>query len=76
MKLGSSWPAVASTIRSIRGRGKLTFEQAWLTSVNDSCHSRCIGINKIYILNLTAVAKLLQYSGSRIEHKDVFSLYK
>ena len=25
--------------------------------------SRCIGINKIYILNPTAVAELLQYSG-------------
>ena len=42
----------------------------------DSCHSRCIGINKIYILNPTAVAKLLQYSGSRVEHRDGFSSYK
>ena len=33
MKLRSSWPAVASTIRSIRGRGKLSFRQAQLTSV-------------------------------------------
>ena len=33
MKLRSSWPAVASTIRSIRGRGKLSFGQAMLTSV-------------------------------------------
>ena len=33
MKLRSSWPAVASTIRSIRGRGKLSFGQALLTSV-------------------------------------------
>ena len=33
MKLRSSWPAVASTIRSIRGRGKLFFEQALLMSV-------------------------------------------
>ena len=40
MKLRSSWPAVASTIRSIRGRGKLSFEQAVLTSVKSiqSCH--------------------------------------
>ena len=29
----------------------------------DSCHSRCIRINNIYILNPTAVVKLLQYSG-------------
>ena len=33
MKLRSSWPAVASTIRSIQGRGKLSFGQARLTSV-------------------------------------------
>ena len=33
MKLRSSWPAVASTIRLIRGRGKLSFGQAQLTSV-------------------------------------------
>ena len=33
MKLRSSWPAVASTIRSIRGRGKLSLGQALLTSV-------------------------------------------
>ena len=34
MKLRSSWPAVASIIRSIRGRGKLSFGHALLTSVN------------------------------------------
>ena len=33
MKLRSSWPTVVSTIRSIRGRGKLSFGQALLTSV-------------------------------------------
>ena len=33
MKLRSSWPAMASTMRSIRGRGKLSFEHARLTSV-------------------------------------------
>ena len=33
MKLRSSWPAVASIMRSIRGRGKLSFGHAWLTSV-------------------------------------------
>ena len=33
MKLRSSWPAVASTMRSIRGRGKLSFEEARLRSV-------------------------------------------
>ena len=40
------------------------------------CHSRCIGINKIYILNPTSLAKLLQYSGYRVEHRDGFSSYK
>ena len=45
----------------------------WL---GDLCHSRCIGINKIYILNSTAVAELLQYSGSRVEHGDELSSYK
>ena len=33
MKMRSSWPAVASTIRSIRGKEKLSFGQARLTSV-------------------------------------------
>ena len=33
MKLGSSWLAVASTIRSIRDKGKLSFGHALLTSV-------------------------------------------
>ena len=37
---------------------------------------RCIGIKKIYILNPTAVAELLQYSGSRVEHRDGFSSHK
>ena len=33
MKLRSLWPAVVSTMRSIRGRGKLSFGHARLTSV-------------------------------------------
>ena len=33
MKLRSSWPVVASTMRSIHGRGKLSFGHARLTSV-------------------------------------------
>ena len=33
MKLRSSWLAVVSTMRSIRGRGKVSFEQARLRSV-------------------------------------------
>ena len=40
MKMRSSWPVVASTIRSIRGRGKLSFGQALLILVKSmqSCH--------------------------------------
>ena len=40
MKLRSSWPAVASTMRSILGRGKLSLGHARLTSVKSirSCH--------------------------------------
>ena len=34
MKLRSSWPAVASTMRSILGKGKLSFGHALLMSVN------------------------------------------
>ena len=33
MKLRSSWSAVASTMRSIRGRGKLSFGHARLMSL-------------------------------------------
>ena len=33
MKLRSSWPAMAFTMRSIRGRGKLSFGQAQLTLI-------------------------------------------
>ena len=40
MKLRSSWPAVASTMRSIRGKGKLSFGHALLMSVKSiqRCH--------------------------------------
>ena len=34
MKLRSSWTAMASTMRSIRGRGKLSFGHAQLMSMN------------------------------------------
>ena len=51
-------------------------EIIWLHGILIRMQSRCIRINKIYILNPTAVAELLQYSGSKVEHKDVFSSYK
>ena len=44
----------------------------------DSCHSRVIW-NQQYLYPKfppTAVVKLLQYSGSRVEHRDGFSSYK
>ena len=44
----------------------------------DSCHSRMIR-NQQYLYPKfppTAVVKLLQYSGSRDEHRDGFSSYK
>ena len=43
-----------------------------------SCHSRVIR-NQQYLYPKfppTAVAKLLQYSGSKVEHRDRFSSYK
>ena len=60
-------------------RHNLVIREGWIRTLvqrPDSCHSRCIGINKIYILNPTSVAKLLQYSSSRVEHRDEFSSYK
>ena len=62
MKLRSSWPAVASTIRLIRGRGKQSFGQAWLTSVK-SMQSRHLSFA---FLTRTTLANQLAYSNSRI----------
>ena len=43
----------------------------------DSCHSRVIlNQQNLYPRVPTAVAKLLQYSGCKIEHRDGFSSYK
>ena len=43
----------------------------------DSWAQRMVRINKIYNLFLpTDVAWLLQYSGSRVEHRDGFSWHK
>ena len=43
----------------------------------DSCHSRVIRNQQNLYPKFppTAVVKLLQYSGSRVEHRDGFSLY-
>ena len=62
MKLKSSWPAVASTIRSIRGRGNLSLGQTLLTSVKSmqSCHL------PFAFLTRTTLANQSGYSTSRI----------
>ena len=62
MKLRSSWPAMASTIRSIRGRGKLSFGQARLTSVK----SMQSGHFPFSFLMRTTLANQSRYSTSRI----------
>ena len=62
MKMRSSWPAVASTIRSIRGRGKLSFGHAPLTSVKlmQSHHFPFAFLTRITLANQSG------YSTSRI----------
>ena len=44
---------------------------------NDSWHIRCfLNQQYLYLIPPTAVARLLQYSDSRVEHKDGFSSHK
>ena len=62
MKLRSSWPAVAFTMRSIRGRGKLSFGHARLTSVK-SMQSRHLPFS---FLTSTTLANNSRYSTSLI----------
>ena len=62
MKLRSSWPAVASTMRSIRGRGKLSFEHALLISLK-SMQSRHL---PFAFLTRTMLANHSGYSTSLI----------
>ena len=62
MKLRSSWPAVASTMRLIRGRGKLSFRHAWLMSVK-SMQSRHL---LFAFLTSTTLANHSGYSTSLI----------
>ena len=62
IKLRSSWPTVASTIRSIRGRGKLSFGQALLISVK-SMQSRHLPFS---FFTRTTLANQSGYSISRI----------
>ena len=60
MKLRISWPAVASTIRSIRGKGKLSFGYALLRSVK-SMQSRHFSFA---FLTRTTLANQSRYSSS------------
>ena len=62
MKLRSSWPAVASTIRSILGKGKLSFGHALFMSVK-SIHSRHF---PFVFLTSTTLANHSGYSTSLI----------
>ena len=62
MKLRSSWPVVASTIRSIRGRGKLSFGHALLRSVK-SMRSHHL---PFAFLTRTTLVNQSGYSTSRI----------
>ena len=62
MKLRSSWSAVASTMRLIQGRGKLSFGHARLTSVK-SMQSRHL---LFAFLTSTTLANHLEYSTSLI----------
>ena len=62
MKLRSSWPAVASTMRSIRGRGKLSLGHTQLTSVK-SMHRRHFSFA---FLTSTTLANHSGYSTSLI----------
>ena len=62
MKLWSSWPVVASTIRSIRGRGKLSFGHALLIYVK----SMQIRHLPFAFLTRTALANHSGYSTSLI----------
>ena len=60
MKLRSSWPTLASTMRSIRGRGKLSFRHAQLMLVK-SMQSRHLPFT---FLTSTTLANHSGYSTS------------
>ena len=64
MKLKSSWPVVASIMRSIHGRGKLSFGHARLLSVK-SMQSRHL---PLAFLTSTMLANHSGYSTSLIAH--------
>ena len=73
MKLRSSWPKVASTTRSIQGRGKLSFEQSRLTLVTlmQSCHFPFTFFNENYISQPVGVIHFPDSSGLE-EFADLF----
>ena len=63
MKLRSSWPTVASTIRSILGRGKLSLGQTLLTSVK-SMQSRHFPFCLFYEDYISQPVRLFYFSDS------------
>ena len=69
MKLRSSWPTVASTMRSIRGWGKLSFEQANYVNA-ESPLSICL-FDKDYIGQPVGVV-YFSYSSSVEEFSGLF----
>ena len=74
MKLRSLWPEVASTMRSIRGRGKLSFRQAQLTSVK-SMQSRHFSFTSSLIAFCLFGVKLLLFCLIGLKEGLTFSLW-
>ena len=71
-------PVLVMRITSVSQLLTCTKAPSMATAPFDSCHYRGAGINNIYKPKFppTTVVTLLQYSGSRIEHKDEFSSYQ
>ena len=70
-------PELVMRITSVQLLIKCTKAPSPATAPFVSWARRWSGINKIYnLIPSTAVAMLLQYSGSRVEHRDGFSSHK
>ena len=70
-------PKLVMRITSVQQLIKCTKALSPATAPFDSCANLWSGINKIYnLIPPTIVAWLLQYSGSRVEHRDGLSSHK
>ena len=70
-------PELVMRITSVQLLIKCTKAPSPATAPFDSCTVGYAGINKMYnLIPTTAVALLLQYSGSRVEHRYEFSSHK